>query len=155
MVGKRSGINQSGYTTIMKKIYYAALVYGILGLVSGLFFREYVKANDFSGQTELAVMHTHLLALGMMMMLIVLALEKVFVLSDTKWFKLFFWHYNGGLLLTVIMMLIIGMEQVAGHDVSPMLAGIAGLGHIILSVGIVFLFVALGKRIDTDPVRIK
>ena len=96
----------------MKKLYYAALMYAVLGLGAGLFFREYTKSHDFSGYTELAVMHTHLLALGMLVMLIVLALEKAFMLSKTKWFDLFYWHYNGGLMLTVGMMLIIGIRDV-------------------------------------------
>lgn len=123
------------------------MAYAVLGLVFGMFYREYTKANDFDGVTQLAVMHTHLFALGMLVMLIVLALEKLFSLSKTKWFNLFYWHYNGGLLLTVAMMLVIGMREVAGQASTPMLAGIAGLGHIIISVALVFFFVALGKRL--------
>lgn len=137
----------------MKKLYYAALLYAVLGLTAGLFYREYTQINNFTGDTELSVMHTHLLALGMITMLVVLALEKLFTLSRTKWFSLFFWHYNGGLLLTVTMMLIIGIGQVGGQATSPMLAGIAGLGHIILTVAIGFLFVALGKQLDTTATR--
>lgn len=134
----------------MKKIYYAAVMYAVLGLGFGLFFREYTKAHDFTGFTQLAVMHTHLLALGMLVMLIVLALEKVFELSKTKWFNLFFWHYNAGLLLTVAMMLIIGIRQVAVQVSTPMLDGIAGLGHIIITVALIFFFVALGKRLKSE-----
>jgi hypothetical protein len=132
----------------VKKLYYAAIMYAVLGLGFGLFFREYTKAHDFTGFTQLAVMHTHLLALGMLVMLIVLALEKLFELSKTKWFNLFYWHYNGGLLLTVAMMLVIGMRDVAGQASTPMLDGIAGLGHIIITIALVFFFVALGKRIS-------
>lgn len=132
----------------MKKLYYAAVTYATLGLLSGLFYREYTRAHDFEGVTQLAVMHTHLLALGMLVMLIALALEKLFALSKTKWFTLFYWHYNGGLILTAVMMLIIGMGDVAGQATTPMLAGISGLGHIIITVGIAFFFVALGKRLN-------
>lgn len=131
----------------MKKLYYAAVTYGILGLAAGLFYRDYTKLNDFTGSTQLVVMHTHLLALGMLVMLIVLALEKLFTLSNTKWFNLFFWHYNAGLLLTVAMMLVIGLRDVASQPSIPMINGISGLGHIILSVAIVFLFIALGKQV--------
>lgn len=134
----------------MKKLYYAAVLYATLGLAAGLFFREYTKAHDFNGYTELAVMHTHLLALGMMVMLIALALEKLFELSKTKWFNLFYWHYNGGLLMTVAMMLVIGMRQVGGLESSAAFAGIAGLGHIIITVAIAFFFVALGKRLPAS-----
>ena len=134
----------------MKKLYYAAVVYAVLGLGFGLFFREYTKAHDFTGFTQLAVMHTHLLALGMLVMLIVLALEKVFELSKTKWFNLFFWHYNAGLLLTVAMMLVVGMRDVAGQTSTPMLDGIAGLGHVVITVSFIFFFVGVGKRLKSQ-----
>lgn len=134
----------------MKKLYYAAVVYAVLGLGFGLFFREYTKAHDFTGFTQLAVMHTHLLALGMLVMLIVLALEKVFELSKTKWFNLFFWHYNAGLLLTVAMMLVVGMRDVAGQTSTPMLDGIAGLGHVVITVSLIFFFMGVGKRLKSQ-----
>lgn len=134
----------------LKRIYWASLIFAVLGLAGGLFFREYTKAHDFTGFTELGVVHTHLLMLGMFGLLIVLVLEKVFTLSKTKWFNLFFWHYCGGLVLTVAMMFIIGMRQVNGQDISAMFAGIAGLGHIILTVAIIFLFTAIHKRLNTD-----
>lgn len=133
--------------TEMKKLYYAALLYAILGLGLGLFFREYTKAHDFTGFTQLAIMHTHLFALGMIVMLIVLVFERVFELSKSKWLNLFFWHYNAGVLLTVAMMLIIGMREVAGQASTPMLSGIAGLGHILITVALLFFFMALGKRV--------
>lgn len=135
----------------MKKLYYAAITYMVLGLAAGLFFREYTKAHDFTSFTQLAVMHTHLLALGMLVMLIALGFEKIFGLSKTKWFNLFYWHYNGGLLLTVAMMLIIGLREVAGQASTPMLDGIAGLGHIILTIAFIFFFIALGKRLSVSP----
>lgn len=134
---------------MLKKLYWAAVMYGILGLAAGMFFREYTKAHDFTGYTQLAVTHTHLLALGMLVMLIMLGLEKVFELSKTKSFKLFYWHYNGGLLLTIAMMFVIGIGQVAGNETSAMLSGISGLGHIIITVALIFLFVAIGKRLKT------
>lgn len=133
----------------MKRLYWASLIFAVLGLAGGLFFREYTKAHNFTGFTELAVVHTHLLMLGMFGLLIALVLEKVFTLSESKWFNLFFWHYCGGLVLTVVMMFIIGMRQVNGQVTTPMLAGIAGLGHIILTAAIIFLFVALYRRIGS------
>lgn len=132
----------------MKKLYYAAIAYTVLGLGFGVFYREYTKAHHFDGATQLAVMHTHLLALGMLFMLVALALEKLFQLSKTKWFNLFFWHYNGGLVLTMVMMLIIGIRDVAGQASTPMIDGIAGLGHLVITVGLVFFFIALGKRLS-------
>lgn len=67
----------------MKALYRAAIFYLVLGLVAGLFYREFTKLQDFpEGEyTQLSVAHTHLLALGFMLFLIFLALEKVFALS--------------------------------------------------------------------------
>lgn len=67
----------------MRRLYYAAFTYTILGLLGGLYYRELTKAQDFpeDGFTQLSVVHTHLFALGMLVMLIVLALEKVFGLT--------------------------------------------------------------------------
>lgn len=135
----------------MKRLYYAALVYMILGLVAGLYYRELTKAEDFTGDTQLAVTHTHLLALGMLTFLIVLALEKLFSLSQSKLFSPFFWCYNAGLVITVAMMTVHGTLTVLGQEASAAISGIAGLGHILLTVGLILLFLALGKRVLATP----
>ncbi|WP_449374088.1 DUF2871 family protein [Arthrobacter psychrolactophilus] len=45
-------------------------------------------------------------------------------------------------------MVVHGMMQVNGStDVSAAIPGIAGLGHILLSAGMVFLFLALRTRL--------
>ncbi|MGW4641445.1 DUF2871 domain-containing protein [Sphaerisporangium sp. NPDC004334] len=131
----------------MKKLYYAAHTYMILGVVSGLYYRELTKMNDFTGDTQLGVVHTHLLALGMLFYLVVLALEKLFTLSASKLFNWSFWVYNAGLALTVLMMIIHGTQTVLGARTSAAISGIAGLGHIVLTVGLILFFVNLGKRI--------
>ncbi|MET8143109.1 DUF2871 domain-containing protein [Sphaerisporangium sp. NPDC005288] len=131
----------------MKKLYYAAHTYMILGVVSGLYYRELTKMNDFTGDTQLGVVHTHLLALGMLFYLLVLALEKLFTLSASKLFNWSFWVYNAGLALTVLMMIIHGTQTVLGAKTSAAISGIAGLGHIVLTVGLILFFVNLGKRI--------
>lgn len=59
----------------MRRLYLAAIAYATLGLAGGLFYREITHARDFTGNTQLAVVHTHLLALGLLVMLIVLALD--------------------------------------------------------------------------------
>lgn len=67
----------------MKKLFNAALVYMVLGVGSGLFYREFTKLNDFpEGQfTQLGLAHTHLLTLGFIVLLIVLVVEKAFRIS--------------------------------------------------------------------------
>jgi len=145
----------------MRKIYVAAHVYMILGLISGLYYRELTKLNDFTGDSQLGLVHTHILALGMLFFLIVLALEKLFTLTAGKLFDAFFWVYNAGLALTVGMMIIRGTMTVLGHEPGAALDGISGLGHIVITVGLVFFFINLGKRLpakdekaETEPVEV-
>ena len=71
-------------TAVGKENDHESFVLGIhflpcLGIGAGVFYREFTRANDFpEGEfTQLSVAHTHLLALGFMMSLIFLVLEKV------------------------------------------------------------------------------
>jgi hypothetical protein len=133
----------------LSKSFHAAWIYTLLGLLAGLFYRGYTKAKDFEGTTQLAVTHTHLLALGMLLFLVVLALTAVLPIGDLKLFTLFFWFYNAGLVVTVTMMFVHGIIQVNGDDKDmPAVAGIAGLGHILITVGLIHLFLALKKGLD-------
>lgn len=138
----------------MKRLFYAAFGYMVLGVGSGLFYREFTKANDFSDAqaTQLSVVHTHVLVLGFIVLLIVLLLEKAFALSRSKLFSWFFWVYNLGLLVTAAMLVVHGMQQVTGAETSKAIAGIAGMGHILLTAGMVLLFLALGSRLKADRV---
>ncbi|WP_166828872.1 DUF2871 domain-containing protein [Brevibacterium limosum] len=133
----------------MKKSFSAAFTYMIIGVLAGLFYREFTEANDFpEGEfTQLAVVHTHLLTLGFIVMLLVLALDKLFGLSGSRLFSWFFWLYNVGIVLTVGMMIWHGSLTVLGEVSNAMIAGIAGLGHIALSVSLVLFFLALRKKV--------
>ncbi|WP_026411330.1 DUF2871 domain-containing protein [Actinomadura oligospora] len=135
----------------MKKLYYAAHAYMIVGLVGGLYYREITKLNDFTGDSQLGLVHTHVLALGMLFFLIALVLEKLFTLSAGRLFNAFFWTYNAGLVMTVAVMTVRGTLTVLGHSTPGIAAHIAGGGHIALTVGLVFFFINLGKRIAQAP----
>ncbi|ALE04322.1 hypothetical protein AL755_01030 (plasmid) [Arthrobacter sp. ERGS1:01] len=138
----------------MKKLFYSAFGYMVIGVLSGLFYREFTKGKDFTGYTQLSIVHTHLLTLGFIVLLIVLILEKLFTLSRSKLFTWFFWTYNTGLVLTAAIMVWHGILQVDGvTEVSGAIPGIAGLGHILLSVGMVLLFLALRTRLVGSAVK--
>ena len=135
----------------MKKIFNAAFAYMIIGVLAGLFYREFTKANGFpEGEfTQLAVVHTHLLTRGFMVLHVVLALDKVFKLSGTGLFSWFFITYNIGVVLTAGMMVWHGTLTVLGQETNAMIAGIAGLGHIALSISLVLFFLALRRKVVT------
>lgn len=137
---------------LMRKLFLAATTYMAAGLAGGLFYREFTKLNGFpeGSFTQLSGVHTHLLALGTLVMLIVLALDKTMGLSQDRRFSWFFWVYNSGVILTAAMMTLHGMLTVLGQPSSPMIAGMAGLGHILVSAGFVLLFVILGAALKRE-----
>ena len=72
----------------MKKLFNLSFFYLILGLALGIFFREFTKFNAFTGITTLSAAHTHTLVLGFIFFLILIVLEKVFNISNIKYFSL-------------------------------------------------------------------
>jgi hypothetical protein len=42
---------------------------------------------------------------------------------------------------------------VLGHQAGAALDGISGLGHIVITLGLIFFFVNLGKRLPAKEVR--
>ena len=139
----------------MRRLYIASFTYMVAGVLSGLFYREFTKLNDFpEGQrTQLGLAHTHLLTLGFIVLLIVLVLEKQFTLSRSKMFGWFFWLYNAGVVLTSAMLIWHGILTVLGQESSKMIAGIAGTGHILLTAAMVLLFLVLGRALTHDRVQ--
>lgn len=139
----------------MRRLHLATIIYAALGLAGGLFYREITRSAGFTGFTQLALVHTHLLALGLLVMLIVLALDATLGISGSRSFSWFFTTYNAGLVITAAGLTWHGLLQVFGQEAGPAIAGIAGLGHILLTIGIGCLLVALNKplrgRLATDP----
>ena len=71
------------------------------------------------------------------------------VLAEQKIFHAFVCIYNFGMVLTSIMMIVRGVIQVLGVDlskaVSSAISGIAGIGHILVEAGIILFTAALRK----------
>ena len=112
----------------MKKLINTALVYLIAGAAAGVFFREFTNFAQFTGQTTLGLMHPHLLV-----------------------FKPFYIVYNVGLVVTVCMMLVRGVVEVTGAPLAmpdAAISGIAGIGHILIGVGLVLLTVMFKRVVN-------
>ncbi|GLV63655.1 hypothetical protein Bmyc01_23250 [Bacillus mycoides] len=128
----------------MKKLYNAAFIYLIIGLLSGVFAREYTKAQGIKGSTMLQLVHTHVLVLGFIFFLVALALFKVFHVQETKSFHAWFIVYNAGLIFTITTMVFRGLLQVNGTDFNG-LSHMTGLAHVIISIGLVWFMILLKK----------
>lgn len=133
----------------MKKCINLSILYTLLGLAGGVFYREFTKFSGFEGTCSLGKVHTHLLMLGMFMFLIIALFASKFDLEKEKNFKIFMITYNCGLILTAIMMVARGVFQVQGTFLSAMangmISGFAGIGHILLGVGLLVLLFMLRK----------
>ena len=133
----------------MKKYLNYSLSYGVMGLICGVYFREFTKIMGFTGVTTLSKAHPHLLMLGTVLFLIVALFSERLSLETDKTFNLFMRMYNIGLPLTVLMMLIRGTLEVMGVAISKGLdasiSGIAGIGHILLGLGIILFIYSLKK----------
>ena len=53
----------------MKRYMNCALLYSVLAMAGGVFYREFTKLNAFTGKTTLSVVHTHYFLLGMVVFL--------------------------------------------------------------------------------------
>lgn len=132
-----------------------AFLYAILAMVFGVFYREFTKFSGFTGpKTNLSVMHAHYLMLGMFFFLVLLVLEKLYAPSGQKLHKAFFLCYNIGLNITALGFFVRGLLQVLGTPMSAGLdasiSGVAGIGHILLGIGLILYLVSLKKQIATS-----
>lgn len=124
----------------MKRLMNASIVYGVLGLMGGVFYREFTKMNGFTGFTTLSVVHSHYLMLEMVFFLLLVVVEKNFHFVDNKVLKyLLFYHI--GLNLTVVMLTIRGVVQVLSLEVLSVV--LSGIGHLILGISMVFVLISI------------
>lgn len=135
----------------MKKLLNTSFIYAILGMIGGVFYREFTKFNGFEGRTSLGFIHLHLFVLGMLFFLLMVLFEKQFSITQHKNFGKFFILYNLGMGITIGTFVWRGIVQVLATPISKgmsaSISGIAGIGHMILGLGIIVLFLILKKQI--------
>lgn len=135
----------------MKRYANAALVYSIIAMVAGVFYREFTKFAGFTGKTTLSVVHTHYFALGMIFFLMLLVLEKDFAFSDKAVSKIMIF-YHAGLNITGAAFLVRGVLQVVGTEMSSALnasiSGIAGIGHAVLGISMILVLLKVRKSVQ-------
>lgn len=124
-----------------------SLYYAIAAMAGGVFYREFTKFNGFTGVTALGKVHAHLFLLGMFVFLIAALFAKQYELGGQKKFHIFLKIYNIGVPLTAIMLLVRGVCQVRvialSAGASAAISGIAGIGHILVGVGLIFFLLSL------------
>lgn len=133
----------------MKKYLKISLVYVIAAMAGGVFYREFTKFQGYTGVTALGKVHAHLFLLGMLVFLVAALYAARYDLETVKTFRAFLWTYNLGVPLTAVMLLVRGVTQVMGMNLSAAadasISGIAGIGHILTGTGIILLILSLKK----------
>lgn len=134
----------------MKRYMNMALLYAVLAMAGGVFYREFTKFNGFTGKTSLGVVHTHYFLLGMVFFLLLLVLEKNFSFTAASTARVLT-VYHVGLNLTAVVFVVRGVTQVLGTPLSSgasaAISGIAGIGHILLGVSLVLLLVQIRRSV--------
>ena len=133
----------------MKKYYYISFTYLILGLIAGVFYRELTRASNFTGETVLRGVHTHILVLGFVFFLIVLLLEKNFELSKLKSIKAWLITYQVAFVAVIATMVVRGVAEVKGFEVAG-LSHMAGVSHTLLGIALIWFMILLGKAIKVE-----
>ena len=132
----------------MKRYINAALLYAVLAMAGGVFYREFTRWTGFTAKTALSVIHTHYFVLGMAVFLLLLLLEKNFSFTGPKTGRILA-VYHIGLNLTVLMLAVRGILQVLGtpfpSGIHVAVSGAAGIGHILLGTGLVLLLLQIRR----------
>ena len=134
----------------MKRYMNTAVVYAVLAMVGGVFYREFTKFNGFTARTALGVVHTHYFLLGMVFFLLLLLLERnfSFTVAKTRWILAV---YQVGLNLTAVMFVVRGVLQVLETELTrgmdAAISGMAGVGHILLGVSLVLLLLQIRRKV--------
>lgn len=138
---------------MVKRYANMALIYGIVAMIFGVFYREFTKFNHFTGRTNLSVMHTHYFMMGMFFFLVLMLVEKSFHFSDKSVGKILM-IYQLGLNITGVGFLMRGLTQVWGTELSKGLdasiSGIAGIGHILTGVCVILFLLRIRKGIGAE-----
>ena len=137
----------------MKKFVKYAAVFLAFGIVFGVFYREFSKAYGVVNEyATLGLVHTHFLVLGVAFTLIIGLVNEKLGAKNEKLFNWAFRVYSVGVLGAGLMMAVRGVLDIlvrsdeiiytlpSGADGA--IAGISGLFHAVLGVGLALIFVA-------------
>lgn len=126
---------------------YTALV---MGLVAGVFYREFTKFYDFQDKSHLSILHVHALVLGFLLLLIIYMVTSGYDSKRVQSLKKPIQTYITGFTFTIVNMTVFGIYEVVSQGQSTIneaaLESMSGLGHILLAVGLVWTIVRLFKN---------
>lgn len=125
-----------------------------MGLIGGVFYREFTKLYQYDAPTHPSKLHVHTLVLGFLTLLLLYVLVRRYDNALLKGLRRPFYIYMTGLVWSIVAMTVFGIWEVVSQGNATVnikaLEGISGLGHIILSVGLVWLVVKVIKAESSE-----
>ena len=122
----------------------------IMGLIGGVFYREFTKFYGYTKPSHLSIVHVHSLVLGFIVMLIIYMLTKGYKKNQIQSLKKPIYIFEAGIIFTITNMMVIGIYEVVGLGEQTInraaIDGISGLGHITLAVGLVWTIIKIYKE---------
>ncbi len=113
-----------------------------MGLIGGVFYREFTKYFAWKEFSTLSLLHVHLIALGFITLSVIYAIIQN-ESEKTAELKKPLAVYITGLTWTVAAFMVRGIYSICSSETElfpdAALSGIAGLGHMTLGVGIVWM----------------
>lgn len=131
----------------MKKLALLSTIYAILGTIAAVFYLVFTKQHAFLGTSLLSSLYLFLFALGSIVHILIIVLEKLFSFMQHRLFNLFLWLYNIGIISSAFVMLGKGIITVTGNEKNTFLAAMTGVGHTIISLGGILFFIILNQVI--------
>lgn len=140
-------------TSDFKRYLIVSAVFLALGIIFGVFYREFSKAfGVVNVYTPLGLVHTHFLVLGVAFVLIIGLVSDKMGKGGSKLFKYAFITYIVGVAGAGLLMTARGVLDVLSQSdklvytvqdgANGAISGISGLFHAVLGTGMVLIFVS-------------
>lgn len=132
-----------------ENIYDISMTFVIMGFIAGVFYREFTKFYKFTTTNHLGKLHVHTLVLGFIVSMLIFLLVRNYSEEKLQTIKKPLYIYISGLFFTITNMAVFGIYDVVGNGEKTInikaLEGFSGIGHILLSVGLVYLLLNIKK----------
>ncbi|MGL4950137.1 MAG: DUF2871 family protein [Anaeroplasmataceae bacterium] len=141
----------------MKRLYFTFLSFltaSLLTEVVILISTKIVKwSNIESGRPFLAVVHTHLLILGVFFFLIQIILDKLFEITKHSKYNVFYYLFIVGVVCNVSLMLYKGFAQIFDFNtIKAITEAGSAISHTLTFTGLAFFAYVLYKTIFKRPI---
>ena len=137
-----------------KRSFNIAFIFAIAGIFAGAFYREFTQFLGFTGETSMSLVHTHLLALGTIMFMLLTLSFKVFDVEETPKMNRLLVGYTISVIGNAGVMFVRGLFEVMNWEITRTVdmtfAGISGIIHILLTITLIWILNIVRKSVEAN-----